>query len=82
MLSDVQATASRIVKELWEQNLIPFELHIGQLTLDVDQYTIYFYDRRFHLVVIPLEGEGSFEDRFREAVLREFATRGWPVNSE
>jgi hypothetical protein len=45
----LEAEAQQVLKELWDEQLIPFVLNVGKIVKEVSgEYTIHFHDSRIH----------------------------------
>lgn len=63
------AEVQKVLDELWNEQLIPFVLTVGELTREATDYTIHFHDSRIWTANVHfIEGQ-SFRDLVRAAVL-------------
>jgi hypothetical protein len=77
----LEAEAQQVLDELWNEKLIPFELHVGELTKAIGEHTIHFHDSRIRTASIPLTNRKSFRDMVREAVLARVAQMSGPLTA-
>jgi hypothetical protein len=77
----LEAEAQQVLDELWNEKATPFELHVGQLTKGMGEYTIHFHDSRIRTASIPLTNGKSFRDMVREAVLARVAQMNGPLKA-
>jgi len=75
----LEAEAQKVLDGLWKEDLIPFELNVGKITKDQDEYTIHFYDSRIRSTPIPTTGSDSFSESVRKAVLERVARMSGPL---
>ena len=78
----LETEAQQVLAELWSEKVIPFELHVGELTKGMGEYTIHFHDSRIRTARIPLTKEKSFRDMVREAVLTRVAQMSGPLKTD
>ena len=77
----LEAEAQQVLDELWSEKVIPFPLHVGELTKGMGEYTLHFHDSRIRTAHIPLTKEKSFRDMVREAVLARVAQMSGPLKT-
>ena len=68
-----ETEVEKVLDELWEEKLIPFRLHVGKITKEIDGYTIHFHDSRIWTARLPFADEQLFSDVVRQAVLTRVA---------
>jgi hypothetical protein len=74
--SDVQ----KVLDELWNEQLIPFELTVGKITKEDREYTLHFHDSRIRTAHILVTEGHSFRDLVRPAVLDRVARMSGPLH--
>ena len=81
-LPTLKEEAQQVLVELWIEKLIPFELNVGKLTNDGDEYTIHFYDcRMFTARFFFIKGH-SFKALVRSAVIARVVEMRWPFQDK
>jgi len=81
MLDDQKAEAQQALDELWSEKLIPFQLNVGKITKDQDEYAIHFYDRRMRIAPVPVIDGHLFKEMVRAAVLDRVAKMSGPLRN-
>ena len=79
MPENQRANVQKVLDELWNEQLIPFVLTVGELTEEANGYTIHFHDSRIHTAGIPFTEGHSFRDLVRAAVLDRVARISGPL---
>lgn len=77
----LEAEAQEVLDELWSENLIPFELNVGQLTKASGRYIIHFHDSRMRTAPVPLTQGQSWKEMVRTAVLARVKKLSGPLQS-
>jgi hypothetical protein len=80
MIEDKKAEAQETLDELFNEDLIPFELSARKLdTIAPDEHRIRFYDSRLHSVVISCSKGLGFKKVFRAAILDRVKRMSGPL---
>jgi hypothetical protein len=79
MLEEQRLEAEQVLSDLLTEELIPFPLNVGEISKEIDGYTIHFHDSRIHSARIPLVEGQSFKDACRVAVLHRVAIMSGPL---
>jgi hypothetical protein len=70
-----------MLNEMWLEGLVPFQLNVGKITKEPDEYHIYFYHSRIHMAVVPLVNGYSLDDLVRSAVLARVENISGPLTA-
>jgi hypothetical protein len=76
-----EVEAQQVLDELWQEELIPFALNVGELAKGMGEYTIHFHDSRIRTARVPLTEGSSFRDMVRVAVLARVARISGPLKA-
>ena len=76
----IEAEVQKVLDELWNERLIPFELNVGKITKDPDGITIHFHDSRIYTAHVPQAGRDLLREAVRSVVLDRVARMSGPLH--
>jgi hypothetical protein len=77
----LEIEAQQVLDELWREELIPFQLNVGQFTKEEDSgnYTIHFHDSRIRTALVTFPQGQLWAEIVRAAVLARVARMSGPL---
>jgi hypothetical protein len=80
MQKEQLAEAQQVLKELFREGLLPFELSAETIvSIAPDEYVVRFYDTRLRSVDLSWREGESFKEAFRAAVLERIKRLSGPL---
>ena len=74
-----KAEAQQVVDQLWDEQLVPFPLNVGEVTKDPPCDTLHFQDSRIRTAVVCLEEGQAFPEGVKDAVLDRVTKMSGPL---
>lgn len=78
----LEAQVQQVLNEMLDEKLIPFALNVGEVTKDVDDYTLHFYDCWTRTAKLHLVKGQSLAEGVRSAVTDRMAKMTGPPHRE
>lgn len=73
------AEVQKVLDELWNEKLLPFELTVGKITKNDYEYIIHFHDSRISTANVLITESQPLSDSVRVAVLDRVARMSGPL---